>query len=81
MDIRVPEVPELRVSASFGVAHLQPHHTPADALAAADGPLYRAKAEGRNTVRCAGLSAPDSATERHRASQSAAQPAAVADLR
>ncbi len=76
MDIRVPEVPELRVSASFGVAHLQPHHTPADALAAADGPLYRAKAEGRNTVRCAGLAAPDGATER----RGAAQPAAATGL-
>jgi diguanylate cyclase (GGDEF)-like protein len=63
-EIRVPEVPELRVSASFGVAHLQPGQTPAEALAAADGPLYRAKAEGRNTVRCAGLSAPTGATER-----------------
>jgi diguanylate cyclase len=76
MDIRVPEVPELRVSASFGVAHLQPHHTPADALAAADGPLYRAKAEGRNTVRCAGLAAPAGATER----RGAAQPAAATGL-
>jgi diguanylate cyclase (GGDEF)-like protein len=76
MDIRVPEVPELRVSASFGVAQLLPHHTPADALAAADGPLYRAKAEGRNTVRCAGLSAPAGATER----RDATQPSAAAGL-
>ena len=74
--VRVPEVPELRVSASFGVAQLLPHHTPADALAAADGPLYRAKAEGRNTVRCAGLSAPAGATER----RDAAQPSAVVGL-
>lgn len=64
MDIRVPEVPDLRVSASFGVAQLQVDQTPAEALAAADCPLYQAKAEGRNTVRCAGLSTPSGAVER-----------------
>ena len=60
-DIVLDEVPELRVTASFGIAQILPSYTAADALDAADQPLYRAKREGRNTIRSAGNARPTDA--------------------
>ena len=41
---------DVRVTASMGVAELQPHHDPKELIAAADRALYQAKAAGRNRV-------------------------------
>ncbi|GAA0502100.1 GGDEF domain-containing protein [Deinococcus depolymerans] len=43
--------PDLRVTASFGLARLAPGRDPTRTLQAADQALYAAKAAGRNTVR------------------------------
>ena len=43
-----------RISASFGVARALPGEDPDSLVARVDAALYRAKAAGKNTVRCAG---------------------------
>jgi diguanylate cyclase (GGDEF)-like protein len=48
---------ELRATASFGVAEIQPGQTLSTLFAAADAALYRAKGEGRNRVVFAGAGA------------------------
>ncbi|HJQ75000.1 MAG TPA: GGDEF domain-containing protein, partial [Gaiellaceae bacterium] len=47
---RVPGAPDLRVTASFGVAEYEPESGTEELLAAADGALYRAKRAGKNRV-------------------------------
>lgn len=52
-EIRWPELPGVRISASFGVADLASVHgapTPESLVAAADTALYAAKTSGRNQV-------------------------------
>ena len=46
----IPSVPELRVSASFGVAEYAGESTTEQLVAAADGALYRAKRAGKDRV-------------------------------
>jgi diguanylate cyclase (GGDEF)-like protein len=53
---------ELRATASFGVAEIQPGQTLSTLFAAADAALYRAKGEGRNRVVFAGAGAPAAPT-------------------
>lgn len=55
--------PGLRVTASFGVAQLQPGATAAEALRDADEALYRAKHLGRNRVELAGRPTPAGAVQ------------------
>jgi len=47
---RIPGAPDLRVTASFGVAEYAPESDAEQLLAAADAALYRAKGEGKNRV-------------------------------
>jgi diguanylate cyclase (GGDEF)-like protein len=53
----LPDEPQLRVTVSAGVAALPGHdlRSPEELVSAADTALYRAKAAGRNCVRCHGL--------------------------
>lgn len=57
-DLRLDDPPDVRVTASFGVAHLQPGFSAGAALQSADEALYRAKRGGRNRVELAGLACP-----------------------
>ncbi len=57
------EPPGLTVTASFGVAQLQPGATAADTLRDADEALYRAKRNGRNRVELAGKPCPPTAVQ------------------
>jgi diguanylate cyclase len=47
---RTCALPLPHITASFGVATLQPQQSEQDLIAAADAALYRAKALGRNRV-------------------------------
>lgn len=57
------EPADMRVTASFGVAQLQPGASVADSLHDADEALYRAKRSGRNRVETAGRPAPPHAVQ------------------
>ncbi len=57
------DTPDLRVTASFGVAQLQSGATAADTLRDADEALYRAKRNGRNRVELAGRPCPAGAVQ------------------
>jgi diguanylate cyclase (GGDEF)-like protein len=54
-----PESALLCITASFGVAQVQPGSTAVEALDHADVPLYLAKNKGRNCVELAGFPVPD----------------------
>jgi diguanylate cyclase (GGDEF)-like protein len=56
--VRVEAAADWTVTASFGVAALHDNETAGALIGAADGALYRAKAEGRNRVCTANNSAP-----------------------
>lgn len=57
------EPSDLHITASFGVAQLQPGASVADSLHDADEALYRAKRTGRNRVELAGRPAPPGAVQ------------------
>ncbi|MGB3875968.1 MAG: GGDEF domain-containing protein [Shinella zoogloeoides] len=50
IDLRTPSGIRIALGISIGAFHCAPHFDPAEALAAADRNLYRAKSAGRNTV-------------------------------
>jgi len=50
IDLRAPDGTPVALGISIGAFHCPPRFAPAEALAAADRNLYRAKAMGRNTV-------------------------------
>ncbi len=58
-NLRFEGSPGVHVTASFGVAHLQPGFSAAQALHTADEALYCAKRAGRNRVEMAGLPVPN----------------------
>jgi diguanylate cyclase (GGDEF)-like protein len=51
MEVRIVGGPPVRVTASFGVSDYPSSSRAEDLMAAADLALYRAKREGKNTVR------------------------------
>lgn len=59
-----PESEHLRVTASFGIAQVQPGSSATVALDHADTPLYIAKSKGRNRVELAGFPVPEWPTTR-----------------
>lgn len=57
--LRFDGSPGMHITASFGVARLQPSFSAAVALQTADDALYRVKRAGRNRVELAGLAVPN----------------------
>jgi diguanylate cyclase (GGDEF)-like protein len=64
LDLAGPEGGAVSVTVSVGAAVCAPAAGLPDALEAADAALYRAKAEGRDRVRLAGMVAPEAAPDR-----------------